>query len=91
MSHQIDTGTSHPFGAALVGGGANFCLFSRSATRVELLFFDRADDAKPSRVVDLDSAAHRTYHYWHAFVPGANTGQLYGFRVHGPESESIAP
>jgi hypothetical protein len=33
----------------LAGGRANFSLFFRPATRVESLFFDRADDANPSR------------------------------------------
>lgn len=84
MNEKLNPGASHPLGASLGKGGANFSLFSRSATRVELLFFDRADDAKPSRVVDLDPAVHRTYHYWHAFVSGAKAGQLYGYRVHGP-------
>jgi glycogen operon protein len=32
----------------------------------------------------LDPAVHRTYHYWHVFVPGVQAGQLYGYRVHGP-------
>ena len=64
--------------------GTNFSLFSRSASRVELLFFDRADDARPSRSIELDPRIHRTYHYWHAFVPGVKAGQLYGYRVHGP-------
>ena len=27
------------------------------------------------------SGAHRTYHYWHAFVPGLGPGQIYGYRV----------
>ena len=26
----------------------------------------------------------RSYHYWHAFVPGITAGQLYGYRVDGP-------
>jgi glycogen operon protein len=84
MNEKLNLGASHPLGASLGQGGANFSLFSRSATGVELLFFARADDAKPSRVVDLDPAVHRTYHYWHAFVPGVRAGQLYGYRVHGP-------
>jgi glycogen operon protein len=49
-----------------------------------LLFFDREDSDKPSRVVPLDPVANRTYHYWHGFVPGAKAGQLYGYRVRGP-------
>jgi len=35
---------------------------------VELLFFDHVEDARPSRVIVLEPGAHRTYHYWHAFV-----------------------
>ncbi len=38
----------------------------------------------PSRVIPIDPAANRTYHYWHMFVPGVAPGQIYGFRVHGP-------
>ncbi len=68
------TGRSFPIGATLVGGGANFSVFSRNAARIELLFFDRVDDARPSRVIPIDPAANRTYHYWHVFVPGVQAG-----------------
>jgi isoamylase len=84
MKHDVNTGSSHPLGATLNGKGANFSLFSRSASRIELLFFDRADDVRPGRTIELDPRAHRTYHYWHAFVPGMKAGQLYGYRLHGP-------
>jgi isoamylase len=49
-----------------------------------LLFFDREDDPKPARVIQIDPQAGRTYHYWHVFVPGIQTGQIYGYRAHGP-------
>ncbi len=84
MKHDLKAGQSFPLGATADGNGANFSLFSRSASRVELLFFDRADDVRPGRSIDLDPRFHRTYHYWHAFVPGVKAGQLYGYRVHGP-------
>jgi isoamylase len=84
MKHDSKPGTSHPLGATVCDGGANFSLFSRSASGVELLLFDRADDARPSRIIELDPHTQRTYHYWHAFVPGVPAGQLYGYRVHGP-------
>jgi glycogen operon protein len=74
---------SFPIGATVVDGGVKFSLFSRSATDVDLLFFDREDDATPSRVVPIDPVTNRTYHYWHVFVPGVRPGQLYGYRVHG--------
>ena len=84
MKPDLKPGFSYPLGATLQNGGANFSLFSRSASRVELLFFDRADGARPRRIVELDPHTQRTYHYWHAFVPGVKAGQLYGYRVHGP-------
>ena len=65
-------------------GGVNFSVFSRHATGVELLLFDGVDDAKPASVMRLDPTANRTYYYWHAFVPNAGAGQLYGYRVEGP-------
>jgi isoamylase len=77
-------GRSFPLGATLVAGGANFTLFSRAASGVELLLFDREDDARPSRIVTIDPADNRSYHYWHVFVPGVAAGQIYGFRVYGP-------
>ena len=52
---------------------------------MELQFFDREEDAKPSRSVIFNRVSNRTYHYWHAFVPGVKSGQLYGYRVQGPK------
>ena len=80
----ITTGRSYPLGATLARGGANFSLFSRSAASIELLFFDRVDDARPSRVIPIDPLTNRNYHYWHVFVPGVEAGQIYGFRAYGP-------
>ena len=77
-------GHSYPLGATLVRGGANFSVFSRSAAKIELLFFDRADDPHPSRVIPIDPLTNRTYHYWHVTVPGVEAGQIYGFRAYGP-------
>jgi isoamylase len=84
MKEEVQTGASSPLGATLEDGGANFSLFSRSATSVELLLFDRAEASRPNRVIQLDPATHRLYHYWHVFVAGVKAGQLYGYRVHGP-------
>jgi isoamylase len=84
VSPGLAGGTSSPLGATLGPVGANFSLFSRHATGIELLLFDRVDDARPSRVIRIDPAANRTYHYWHLFVPGVKSGQLYGYRVEGP-------
>lgn len=76
-------GQSSPLGASIDSRGVNFSLYSRDATGVDLLFFDKEDDARPSRVISLDPFINRSYHYWHVFVPGVQVGQLYGYRVHG--------
>src|ERR1700730_3702336 len=67
MNSAARIGSSSPLG--VIEGGANFSLFSRGATGVELPFFDNESDARPSRVIHIDPAANRTYHYWHVFVP----------------------
>jgi glycogen operon protein len=77
-------GHPSPLGATVRDGGVNFGLFSRTAAGVELLFFDREDDPKPSRVIALDPVKNRTYHYWHTFLPGVKPGQLYAYRAQGP-------
>ena len=78
------TGQSHPLGATVVPGGVNFSIFSRAATGMDLLLFDREDDARPARVIHIDPVENRTDNYWHVFVPGIQAGQVYGFRVQGP-------
>jgi glycogen operon protein len=84
LNHDPKPGSRHPLGATVQREGTHFSLFSRSASSVELFFFDGADDARPSRSIGLDPRDHRAHHYWHAFVPGVKVGQLYGYRVHGP-------
>ena len=84
MAPAQEIGRSAPLGATVGCGGVNFSLYSRDASGVELLFFDQEDDARPARVIPLDPSVNRTHHYWHVFLPGVQTGQLYGYRVHGP-------
>src|SRR5262245_15424214 len=81
---DILKGQSSPLGATVLKGGVNFNLFSRTATGVELLLFDRVDDSWPQRVIRIDPNTNRTYHYWHVFIPGVQPGQHYGYRVTGP-------
>jgi glycogen operon protein len=79
-----DTGRSFPLGATALAEGVNFSVFSRQASQVELLLFDDAAAAQPARVIRLDARAHRTYHYWHIFVPNIGPGQVYAYRATGP-------
>jgi glycogen operon protein len=84
MTNAQPNGRSFPLGATVGDGGVNFSLFSRTATGVDLVFFDQEGDATPSRVLRLDPATNRTYHYWHVFLSGVRPGQIYGYRVQGP-------
>ncbi|TLD43631.1 MAG: Glycogen debranching enzyme [Candidatus Jettenia ecosi] len=84
MAHADTTSRSSPLGATVREDGVNFSVFSRNATGMELVFFDREDDKKPARIIQIDPWSSRTYHYWHVFVPGVLAGQLYGYRARGP-------
>ena len=81
VTAALEPSRSFPLGASLVAGGANFSVFAKRASAVQLLLFDNVDDQRPSRVVDLTG---RTHHYWHTFVPNLKAGQLYAYRAHGP-------
>jgi isoamylase len=75
---QIWPGRPYPLGATYDGAGANFALFSEVADKVELCLI--ADDGTETRVelVETDAFVH------HAYIPGIQPGQRYGYRVHGP-------
>ena len=51
---------ARPLGATPCRDGVNFSVFSKHATGVELLLFDRVDDAQPARVIRIDPVANRT-------------------------------
>ena len=81
---MIEPGQSYPLGATPQPGGVNFSVYSKHCEALELLLFDRLDASRPARVIELDpSLNHRTFHYWHAFVPGIGLGQVYAYRAKG--------
>jgi isoamylase len=77
-------GLSAPLGVTPTPHGANFSIFSKHATGVELLLFDHANDPHPVRTIRFDPAVNRAYHYWHVAVPRVRAGQIYAYRVEGP-------
>ncbi len=84
----VETGDPSPLGATLVPGGVNFSVYARGAERVDLLLYRGDEDAAPSDVIPLDPGDHKSYHYWHAMVPGLAAGQRYAYRVKGPFAPS---
>ncbi len=75
---MIEKGRPAPLGASRDGDGVNFALYSEGAEAIELCFFD-ASDKETGRFALPD----KTDGVWHAYVPGCEPGQAYGYRVHG--------
>lgn len=74
----------YPLGATVCPHGVNFSIYSKNCDIIELLLFDTADDARPQRVIPLNSEKDRTFYYWHVFVPDIQPGQIYAYRAYGP-------
>jgi len=77
-------GECRNLGVTVTPEGVNFCVYSKNATRVELLLFSDPDSSRPSREIPLSPTENRTFYFWHIMVRGLQAGQLYAFRVHGP-------
>ena len=71
-------GRPSPLGATPRDGGINFAVASGVAEAAEVCLFSDSGAESRFRLPDYDGGA------WHGFVPGAEPGQAYGFRVHGP-------
>ncbi|MDQ6848996.1 MAG: glycogen debranching protein GlgX [Actinomycetota bacterium] len=74
---QVWPGTSYPLGATYDGSGTNFALFSEVADKVELCLFDADGTETRVELPEVDGFV------WHAFLPGLEPGQRYGYRVYG--------
>ena len=84
IEKAVAPGRPHPLGATPDARGVNFSVHAGDVERLELLLYERADAARPARVVPLDPAVHRSGRYWHVHVPGLAAGQLYAWRAYGP-------
>jgi glycogen operon protein len=59
-------------------------VFSRHATRAELLLYESADSPHALQVISLDPETNRTHMMWHVFVEGIGPGVHYTWRLDGP-------
>jgi glycogen operon protein len=73
-------GAPYPLGATWDGQGVNFAIFSEQASAVELCLFDAPDAPHESERIRMPEQTDRV---WHAYLPGLQPGQLYGYRVYG--------
>ena len=77
-SLEIWPGQSYPLGSTYDGAGTNFALFSDIADKVELCLLDKENNETRVELTEVDA------NIWHAYLPGIQPGQRYGYRVHGP-------
>jgi isoamylase len=73
-----------PFGASVNNTGAQFSVFSRSATAMRLLLYNEVNDTQPSEIISFDRETDRWGDVWSLNVPSLSHGQLYHFQASGP-------
>ncbi|HEY0715848.1 MAG TPA: glycogen-debranching protein, partial [Polyangia bacterium] len=82
-----DRGAPYPVGASHVpeSNAYNFTLYSRNATRVELLLY-RDDFVTPRKRIALDPLRNRSGRVWHTRLPTADLegARYYAYLVDGP-------
>lgn len=82
----VKKGKPYPLGSTPDENGVNFSLYTSKASLIELHFFEHNDQSRPSKTFKLDPLLYSTGNYWHIYVEGAKSGQLYGFVIHPPEN-----
>ncbi|MFE5585842.1 glycogen debranching protein GlgX [Kitasatospora sp. NPDC056531] len=80
---QVWPGKPYPLGATYDGAGTNFAVFSESADRIELCLIDEDGSETAVELRETDAFVR------HAYLPGVQPGQRYGFRVHGPYNPGL--
>ncbi|MDH3769242.1 MAG: alpha-amylase family glycosyl hydrolase, partial [Gammaproteobacteria bacterium] len=73
---KLQPGRSAPLGATSDGRGVNFAIWSGAATKVELCVFEGGVETRHELPANSNDV-------WHGFLPGAEAGLTYGYRVHG--------
>lgn len=74
-----------PYGAIIHDRGVQFVVFSRNATSMRVLLYDRVEDREPTEQIVFDPDTDRWGDIWSIFVPGIGPGQLYHFQADGPQ------
>ncbi|KAA5541367.1 glycogen debranching protein GlgX [Roseiconus nitratireducens] len=73
-----------PFGATLQENGVQFSVFSRSATAMRLLLYNKVSDLEPAEIIEFDRETDRWGDVWSLTVRGLDEGQLYHLQASGP-------
>lgn len=75
---KIWPGKPYPLGATYDGSGTNFSIFSETAEKIELCFFDEKGAESRIELTEI------TGFCWHCYLPDIEPGRRYGYRVYGP-------
>ncbi len=76
---RLEPGSPYPLGSSWDGLGVNFAVFSAHAKQIDLCIFDPSG----RREVACYELPEWTNEVWHGYLPDAQPGLLYGYRVHG--------
>jgi len=87
-TYNTMSGKPMPLGATLYSTGVQFAIFSRHATRMFLLIFEKPEDGTPLWQFEFDTTMNKTGDVWHVFVEGLSAGALYLYRADGPYDPS---
>jgi glycogen operon protein len=79
--YRTHPGHSYPQGATVTPEGVNFSVFSRDATAVRLVLYEKPGQSRPSQILELDPVENRTFFFWHILIEGAGPGLEYTWRV----------
>ncbi|MBU1904295.1 MAG: glycogen debranching protein GlgX [Proteobacteria bacterium] len=89
-AYKTRPGFRYPPGVKLDNEGANFSVFSRHASGVELCLYEAPGSPAPFQVIRLDPENNRTFFFWHVYVEGIREGTCYTWRVDGPNNTKEA-
>lgn len=77
----LRNGKEAPIGASLDANGCNFSVWAPDAEGVAICFFD-ANEKEIARV----ALRERKGQYWFGYIEGVKVGQMYGYRLRGPNN-----
>ena len=80
---KSEPGRPLPLGASITSNGVNFSVFSRNATSITLLLFEKGS-SKPVAEIALNPEINRTGDIWHIRLVGVNRPLRYAYRAAGP-------
>lgn len=81
---SVECGNPLSLGATILKDGVNFSIYSKNASKVTLVIFEKEDDVSPSNFIELDPVVNKTGDIWHIFIKNAGEGTLYLYKVEGP-------